>query len=212
VFAIEMAASRAGVPLPTLSAAWLHLSTGDARPEGRDLTTLIERAERDLPCAEEVLPYAELEEGRVSTFADLDEEARTNSRSITEEFGIPECIRVPPDDIAMMKTLLAAGWVMLLATTVDEHFQRDAPMALGLPLLPLPGARRIGGHAWCVLGYEHTDGALNWKYQGHFVALNSWGLLAHHESPYGPGTISLPFSYVWQHALEAFALRFPVER
>jgi hypothetical protein len=210
-FAIEVAARRASLAgLPQLSPAWLHLSTGTIADGGRTLRDIIRCVEKDgLPCSEMCLPYAELEEGRVTKFEDITEAAHEDHSQIEGSFDAPICFPIPRGDIGLMKTLLAAGWVLLLGTAIHDDFQRPGPMALGLPLLPLVGARRVAAHAWCVFGYDHTDGALNWKYQGRFIALNSWGPSAHLDSPYGPGTISLPFSYVWQHGIEAYAIRFP---
>jgi hypothetical protein len=40
------------------------------------------------------------------------------------------------------------------------------------------------------------------------VALHSWGAARTRLSPYGPGTISLPFSFVALEGIEAVAVRF----
>lgn len=93
---------------------------------------------------------------------------------------------------------------------MTKPFQLNAvAMTYGVPLLPLPGTEPDGAHAWCVVGYDHVDGALNWKYQGRFVALNSWGSECHRLSPHGAGTLSLPFAFVFQEGFDAFAVRFP---
>lgn len=211
VFALEVAAGRAQLPdLPKLSPAWLHLATGDVSRERRSLTATVNRL-RDLglPCSERALPYQRLLRGDVTRFEQLTGDVHEDQRNVARRFPRPEIVDVCPDDISGLKARLAAGWVLLLATRVTDAFQANpVAMTYGAPLLPLPGSTPTDAHAWCVVGYDHVDGALNWKYQGRFVALNSWGRQAHRLSPHGAGTLSLPFAFVFQEGFAAFAVRF----
>ena len=79
----------------------------------------------------------------------------------------------------------------------------------GLPLCPLPNTPRGNdGHAWVLFGYDHVDGNSQWKYQGRFLTLNSWGHNWPMISPHGPGVCSLPFAFLLTEGIEAFAIRF----
>ena len=74
---------------------------------------------------------------------------------------------------------------------------------------PLGGPRRSeGGHAWTLVGYDHVDGNNKWKYQGHFLAMTSWGPDFPVNQPFGPGIVAIPFSFFLSEGYEAWAFRF----
>jgi hypothetical protein len=57
-------------------------------------------------------------------------------------------------------------------------------------------------------GYDHVDGSQQWKYQGRFFALNSWGKSWPQAPVHRPGLCSLPFAMLLTEGIEAFAMRF----
>src|SRR2546430_1070533 len=86
---------------------------------------------------------------------------------------MPWIREIAPDNIHMIKTYLAAGWVVVVSTFLtEEFFNQDALHDLGLPLAPIYGQhrRRDSGHAWLLVGYDHVDGNAQWKYQGRLYA------------------------------------------
>ena len=192
-----------------LSPAWLHLSSG-AREEHRTLQRLLEVVSDTLPCREGSAPYVELLSGELGDRNQFGARVGEDSRTVNESWGPPRIRTLDRENISLMKTLLAAGWVLIAATRITENFfRRPFAMSHGLALQPLLGEAPAGGHGWCIVGYDHVDGgASHWKYQGRFIALSSWGTNEHPNSPYVPGIVSLPFSFVLQEAFEVVAIRF----
>ena len=209
VFALEVASRNAALRTFRLSPAWLHLSSG-AREEHRTLQRLLEVVSDTLPCREGSAPYAELLSGELGDRNQFGARVGEDSRTVNESWGPPRIRTLDRENISLMKTLLAAGWVLIAATRITENFfRRPFAMSHGLALQPLLGEAPAGGHGWCIVGYDHVDGgASHWKYQGRFIALSSWGTNEHPNSPYVPGIVSLPFSFVLQEAFEVVAIRF----
>lgn len=198
------------------SPAHLHMRTGSSIGAGRWIRDAIGfLRDSGLPCKEESLPHQEL----------LEPGFDPNSESIVQlqldleggyletQFGRPLTRELDVRDVSTIKAHLAAGWVVIVSTRITSGFMdrlrsrtiRD----LGLLLSPLPGEAFRDAHAWCLVGYDHVDGATNWKYQGRFVLLNSWGVCLGKDSPYGRGTATMPFAFLLTEGIEAFALRFP---
>lgn len=128
-----------------------------------------------------------------------------------KSYGPPRIRKLGVYDIPRLKAHLAAGWVVVVTTYLpEETFHSNALQVLGAPLRPLPGMqRRSSGHAWTLVGYDHVDGNQQWKYQGCFVALNSWGMGFPSRPLIGRGLVALPFSFVFSEGIEAYALRLP---
>jgi hypothetical protein len=59
-----------------------------------------------------------------------------------------------------------------------------------------------------LVGYDHIDGNQFWKYQGQFLALNSWGEEFPLRQPFGCGGVAIPFAYFLTEGIEAYAIRF----
>jgi len=78
----------------------------------------------------------------------------------------------------------------------------------GLPTVQLPGQQNDGGHGWVLVGYDHVDGNHQWKYQGRFFALSSWGKRYPARAVHGPGVFTLPFAMLLAQGAKAYALRF----
>lgn len=198
------------------SPAWLHCASGKDGEAGRSLSRVIEAIRHQLPCHETVFPYKEkIEEIRAlkswsppwSTSA-MDR----SSRDLTNEFGPTHIRKIKdPGDIALIKAHLAAGWVVIVTTSITEDlYHGNGFNKFGLPLSTLIGQKHLGGHAWLLVGYDHVDGNSSWKYQGRFLTLNSWGD-GWPEKPSGfQGSCTLPFGMLLTEGLEAYALRLPV--
>jgi hypothetical protein len=132
-----------------------------------------------------------------------------SSQQLTDLYGTPQVRELDCTDVSLIKAYLAAGWVVVATTMLTAEFCGHGFREYGLPLCPLKGQEHLpSGHAWLLTGYEHADGNFNWKYQGRFLALNSWGRGFPRKPGLGAGVCSLPFAMFLTEGLEAFALRF----
>lgn len=163
---------------PRFSPAWLHCKSGNTGSKGRSVGSVIDVIRQALPCEEPQFRYD------INYLGDLNpgsppwetSEMKGASQSLTERYSTPFIRKVDPKDIATLKTLLAAGSVIIAATSLTDEMLGPGFKRYGLAVTPLRGQRRMKeGHAWLIVGYDHVDGSKDWKYQGHFLALNSWG-------------------------------------
>jgi hypothetical protein len=198
----------------TFSRAHLHIRTG-SRDTGRHLRDVGNNIQTyGLPAPKELGPYTCLTDGRLEPGDAFRERLDKKGVEITRELSPLFTKPVDVDDISTIKALLAAGWAVVVTTRITDGFVLryttcPAINVFGLPLKPPPTDIADEAHAWCLVGYDHVDGSDRWKYQGRFVAINSWGKNSlGSDSPYGPGTISLPFSFVASEGIEAIAIRF----
>lgn len=193
------------------SPAWLHCATGDEGNAGRSLRCAVETVIDELPCAEEFFPYQprELQKRTIHSPPWKTEVISQNSRELTSRFGTPIVKELELTDISAIKSYLAAGWLVVISTMLTDEFCGYGLKEYGVPLGPIKGQIHLdSGHAWLLVGYEHTDGNSFWKYQGRFLALNSWGPSFPRKSVMGEGVCSLPFAMLLTEGLEGFALRF----
>lgn len=195
------------------SPAWLHCMSaraGDTGATGRSLENVIDAVANRLPCSEQEYSYDPL---RLADWIYSDSEWETanmvkSSRALTEQFGRPEIRKMDVQDISAIKAHLAAGWLVVVSTSITEEFWKYGILSnrYGLTLAPLKGQRREQkGHAWLLTGYDHVDGNAKWKYQGRFLTLNSWKI----DRTLGQGVVTLPFAMLLTEGIEAYALRFP---
>jgi hypothetical protein len=207
--ALTLAARRTGKRAlhRNFSASWIHYASargGEGWEQGRSLEAVMEAVQACLPCLEEDFPYPAPSEGPGWRTSPRDAAATT----LSEQMGPLEVLELEPFQISRMKTLLAAGWLLVVTTGFPKSWNPGFHR-FGLPLVPLPGeARESAGHAWLLVGYDHVDGQAQWKYQGRFLALNSWGRNWPATQFWGPGLCSLPFSFFLTEGLQAYALRF----
>ena len=133
-----------------------------------------------------------------------------DAETLTSRIGAPKMLDVELSDVSRLKTLLASGWVIVFGIAWPEIWNGNSRFnAYGLPPIPLSGTKFDGGHAMVMVGYDHVDGNNQWKYQGRFYCLNSWGTSWPASQAWGPGLCSLPFSmFLTQGLPGAFALRF----
>ncbi|MEI6232648.1 MAG: hypothetical protein WCT04_06325 [Planctomycetota bacterium] len=195
------------------SPAWLHFSTGTAPEGGRALSVVIDTLRTQMPCDENALPYRE----HIRHYASSGvihpnwktTAAAHSAQANTQKYGLPSIRKLDPQNISQIKTYLAAGWIVIVSTAFTNELRSPGFEDLGLPLTPLPGHTRGGGHCWLLVGYDHVDGQMQWKYQGRFLTLNSWGNDWPNKPAYAPGICGLPFAMLLTECFEAYALRFP---
>jgi C1A family cysteine protease len=80
--------------------------------------------------------------------------------------------------------------------------QRPNAYRVGDVRLPLPGEKKLGGHAMCMVGYvddQQVPGG------GYFIVRNSWGEAFGYDGEVTPGYCRIPYDYVRQYGMEAFA-------
>lgn len=207
---LDIALVRAGfeAELGEFSPAWIHWASGapgQGWNEGRSVGSAIEVVRRRLPVPEILFKYPQLDGAdRWDNHA-----RRLASEEVVKMYGLPDVRQIDPKEIRTIKTLLAAGWVVVVSTSFPDSWRGPAMNHYGIPMVPLPGeARAKSAHAWLLVGYDHVDGNQQWKYQGRLYCLNSWGSRWPSHQILGPGIGSLPFSVLLTEGIECFALRF----
>lgn len=111
--------------------------------------------------------------------------------------------QLPGKDFRQIKAALAAGKPVLIGLPIWEHWQGAwQGQSLGKLRSPLPGERRRGGHAMCVLGYRDDPAAPG---GGYFIVRNSWGPEWARDNPDGPGYCHVPYKLVFEQGLAAIA-------
>jgi hypothetical protein len=194
------------------SSAWMHCLSGNDSgrrwDQGRETQKSIELLGQGLPCREKAFPYAQGESDMNKGTWETGPRMR-DSHDLTHRYGIPTIRELENDAVADMKAHLAAGWVIVVSTSITENFRSPGLNRHGLPLTPFLGEKRLAGHAWCLVGYNHVDGNAQWKHQGRFIALNTWGLDWPHKQVLGQGLCHLPFSMFLTECHGVWALRFP---
>ena len=191
------------------SAAWVHHQSATVRNQwnaGRTIKSGIDAVRDILPCEEKAFPY---EVGHLAEDNWKTPEREKDAENITKKLGLPMIIKLKTSEISRMKMLLAGGWVVILGAAFPEFWKGGVMTELGIPLLPLGGPRANLGHAWVIVGYDHVDGNQQWKYQGRFWCLNSWGEKFPRKASWGAGLCSIPFSCLLTLGIEAYAIRFP---
>ena len=192
------------------SPAWLHWALdrdGLGWNNGRCVDWIPEVLEKQLPCSEETFPYRY---GPSETKIGWKNFMRNeSSKEAFVKFGRVLCERIEPDNIAEMKKFLAAGWILTASTSYVKSMSGSSLNTLGLPLAPFIGEHREKqGHAWTIVGYDHVDGNKQWKYQGRFLAMNSWGTQFPRTPVMGKGLVSLPFGLFLTEGVSVVALKF----
>lgn len=92
------------------------------------------------------------------------------------------------------------------ATFVFGSWYRSAEThRTGKITMPFDFEDPIGGHAWCVVGYQDDSSVPG---GGYFVVRNSWGADWAFDSPEAPGHAMMPYAYIELYALEAYSGEF----
>ncbi len=110
--------------------------------------------------------------------------------------------QLPSKDFRQIKAALAEGKPVLIGLPIWEHWT-DAWQSrkLGKVRPPLPGERRGGGHAMCVIGYRDDASVPG---GGYFIVRNSWGPDWGAENTDGPGLCHVPYRVVFEQGVAAF--------
>jgi len=215
--ALDLWARRSGQAQVRFSPAWLHCASGNVGSEGRTLVSVVDTLHAGLPCLEDYFPYRDHQSFFSfwrGTPGWKSPQRETNSRDITFRLGRPRIDKLNVRDIATLKAYLAAGWPVVVTTGFPHSLLTPGFLHHGLGLQPYPGQSRLpSGHAWLLVGYDHVDGN-QWKYQGSFLTLNSWGagFPKHPHRAETAGLCYLPFALLYNEGIEAYALvgsRYP---
>ena len=83
---------------------------------------------------------------------------------------------------------LADGFPIVVGATLYEAFERDEVAKTGIVNLPAKGEKPIGGHAFCIVGYDRTS--------SRYTCRNSWG-----QDRGQAGYFTMPFAYLDDAAL-----------
>lgn len=110
--------------------------------------------------------------------------------------------QLPSKDFRQIKAALAEKKPVLIGLPIWEHWT-DAWQArkLGKVRPPLPGERRGGGHAMCVVGYRDDASVPG---GGYFIVRNSWGPEWGADNADGPGLCHIPYRVVFEQGVAAF--------
>lgn len=220
--ALEIAGCRATQrkwnPAYRFSAAWLHTSTGRSRRDGRSLRSVAGFVDRGHLCSESLFAYPEdpirLEEWADDSWVPDSGAVAKDHFRLTDYWGEVEVRNLQPADteldVPKVKAHLAAGWVVVVAASLPSMVHESPGLnEFGSLVAPPLGSRRhTQGHAWTLVGYDHIDGNSQWKYQGHFLTMTSWGSKFPAKQPLGPGIVAVPFSFFLSEGYEAWAFRF----
>jgi hypothetical protein len=205
--ALDLLLAREGQRIQ-FSPSWLHCQTWTDGRAGRRLSDVVGYVKQQLPCEESVFPYEpdKLKDWKYSQGDWWTEAMVENSDLLSDKFDTPEILELDVRDVSRIKTLLASGWLVIAATAITDEMWQNGFHRLGYLTAPLYGQKRVDGHAWLLVGYDHIDGNQQWKYQGHFLVLNSWPDRKD-TSPLGRGVCTLPFVTLLTEGIEAYAIR-----
>lgn len=110
--------------------------------------------------------------------------------------------QLPSKDFRQIKAALAEGKPVLIGLAIWEFWQGAwQARVLGKLRAPLPGERKGGGHAMCVVGYRDDETAPG---GGYFIVRNSWGPDWAPDNPDGAGYCHVPYRLVYEQGLAAF--------
>jgi len=112
--------------------------------------------------------------------------------------------QLPAKGVAQIKQALAQGKPVLIGLPIWESWtSAGQARRLGKLRKELPGEKRGGGHAMCIVGYRDDEAAPG---GGYFIVRNSWGADWAKENPDGPGYCWAPYQLVFEQGLAAFAI------
>jgi hypothetical protein len=138
--------------------------------------------------------------------------------------------QAPPPSGAAQKAAAnrIGGFTALIPTSIDalrRALSNGSPVAFSVPVytswftepthssgdvrLPLPGEKKEGGHAMCMVGYQADEAVPG---GGYFVVRNSWGTDWACDSPVAAGYARLPFAYLSQYGTSAYTAQLAPEQ
>ena len=114
-----------------------------------------------------------------------------------------------PTSVDALRQALAGGSPVAFSVPVYTSWFTEPTHSSGDVRLPLPGEKKEGGHAMCMVGYQ-TDEAVPGG--GYFIVRNSWGTDWACNSPVAAGHARIPFAYISQYANSAYTATPGVEQ
>jgi len=106
-----------------------------------------------------------------------------------------------PTNVDALRRALAGGSPVAFSVPVYTSWFTEPTHSSGDVRLPLPGEKKEGGHAMCMVGYQTDE---NVPGGGYFIVRNSWGTDWAGDSPVAAGYARLPFAYISQYANSAY--------
>ncbi len=104
--------------------------------------------------------------------------------------------------VTQIQSQLAQGKPVMIGMPIYEHWTGATQATLlGRLRFPLPGERKAGGHAMCVVGYRSDPSAPG---GGYFIVRNSWGTEWGKHNIDGPGYCHMPYLLVSRQNMVAF--------
>ncbi len=106
-----------------------------------------------------------------------------------------------PTSVDTLRQVLANGSPVAFSVPVYTTWFTEPTHSSGDVRMPLPGEKKEGGHAMCMVGYQ-TDEAVPGG--GYFIVRNSWGTDWACNSAVAPGYARLPFAFISQYGNSAY--------
>jgi len=101
-----------------------------------------------------------------------------------------------------LRGALAAGSPIAFSVSVFESCQRPYVFRNADLHMPLPGERKLGGHAMCMVGYVDDPDVPG---GGYFIVRNSWGEAFGYDGEVAGGYCRIPYAYLQRYGMEAYA-------
>ena len=121
---------------------------------------------------------------------------------------------IAPHSVTDLKTTLAGGRCVAVSLEIYGNYHRSPYFArIGKFPVPIPGVKRVGGHAVCLVGYEDTPDSAESPGGGHFIVRNTWGDRWGVSSGYGlgGGYGTVAFAYIERYCREAYVFNGELE-
>ncbi len=106
-----------------------------------------------------------------------------------------------PNSVNALRQALADGSPVAFSVPVYTSWFTEPTHSSGDVRLPLPGEKKEGGHAMCMVGYQVDEAVPG---GGYFIVRNSWGTGWACDSPLAAGHARLPFAYIAQYGNSAY--------
>ena len=114
-----------------------------------------------------------------------------------------------PNSLDALRRALADGSPVAFSVPVYTSWFTEPTHSSGDVRLPVPGEKKEGGHAMCMVGYQ-TDEAVPGG--GFFIVRNSWGTDWACDSEVAAGYARLPFAYITQYGNSAYTAQLAPEQ
>jgi len=109
--------------------------------------------------------------------------------------------KLNPKSVESLRSALANDQPIAFAVPVYTHWFAEPTHSTGDIRMPLPGEKREGGHAMCMVGYETDEDVPG---GGYFLVRNSWGTSWARQNATAPGYARIPFAYLSEYGSSAY--------